>query len=420
MPTSAAQLSRTATGGYRAGTAAYRRMIAALMAGGLANFSLMYFVQPLLPLLVSHYSITPAESAHALSITTATITVGLLVAGPLSDRFGRVQLMRWSLVASGLLGLATAFAPSWAALLVMRGLLGITSAWFPAAALAFLREEVAPGSHGRANAAYIAGTAIGGATGRLLPGPLAALGGWVGTAATMGVLTLGAGVTLWLLLPESATFRPHHSDLREILLGTITTGRDKVLAWLCIAGFAGMGTFVAVYNAVAFRLQAAPFSLGSAAGWVYLAYPIGIAAPYLLRRLSDRDGRGHTTAFAASLLVLAVAITSLPWLVTVFGGLGLITFAFLGVHSLLSGWVVDRASRRGLGNAQASSAYLLTYYLGSTIAGALATWEWQQTGWPGVELVSLGFAIATLVAVGMASRLDRNPKVRLSQQPTHL
>jgi hypothetical protein len=35
-------------------------------------------------------------------------------------------------------------------------------------------------------------------------------------------------------------------------------------------------------------------------------------------------------------------------------------------------------------------------------------------------LVSLGFAIATLVAVGMASRLDRNPKVRLSQQPTHL
>ncbi len=395
-------------------------MIAALMAGGLANFSLMYFVQPLLPLLVSHYSITPAESAHALSITTATITVGLLVAGPLSDRFGRVQMMRWSLVASGLLGLATAFAPNWGALLMMRGLLGITSAWFPAAALAFLREEVAPGSHGRANAAYIAGTAIGGATGRLLPGPLAALGGWVATATTMSLLTLAAGLTLWALLPESATFQPHRSDLREILLGTITTPRDKVLAWLCIGGFASMGTFVAVYNAVAFRLQAAPFSLGSAAGWIYLSYPIGITAPYLLRRLSERDGRGHTAAFAAALLVLAVAIVSLPSLVTIFGGLGLITFAFLGVHSLLSGWVVDRASRQGLGNAQASSAYLLTYYLGSTIAGALATWEWQKTGWPGVEWVTLGFAVATLVAVTMASHLDRNPKVRLGEQPTHL
>jgi MFS transporter, YNFM family, putative membrane transport protein len=395
-------------------------MIVALMAGGLANFSLMYFVQPLLPLLVSQYSISPAESAHALSITTATIIIGLLMAGPLSDRFGRVEVMRWSLVGSGLLGLAGAFAPTWAALLVLRGLLGITLAWLPAAALAYLREEVRPADHGGANAAYIAGTAIGGATGRLLPGPLAALGGWTATAATMSLVTLASGLALWLLLPRSMTFQPHRAELRDMLLGTITAPRDRVLAWLCVAGFTAMGTFVGVYNAVAFRLQAPPFELGHAAGWVYLAYPIGIAAPYLLRSLSERDGRGHTTALGAALLVTAVAITSLPWLVAVFSGLGLLTFAFLGVHSLLSGWVVDRAARQKLGNAQASSAYLLTYYLGSTVAGALATWAWQSVGWLGVQALTETLALATLAAVAMASRVDRNPKVRLVQQPTHL
>jgi MFS transporter, YNFM family, putative membrane transport protein len=395
-------------------------MIVALMAGGLANFSLMYFVQPLLPLLVDVYAITPAESAHALSITTATMTLGLLMAGPLADHFGRVQVMRWSLIGSGLLGLATAFAPSWAALLVLRGLLGITLAWFPAAALAYLREEVPPQSHGRAHAAYIAGTAIGGATGRLLPGPLAALGGWAATATTMSLLTLLSGLALWLLLPLSGGFQPHSVPLREVLLGTITAPKDRVVASLCVAGFTSMGTFVGVYNAVAFRLQAPPFELGHAAGWVYLAYPIGIAAPYLLRRLSESDGRGHTTALGAAGLVLAVAVTSLPWLWAVFSGLGLLTFAFLGVHSLLSGWVVDRAARKNLGNAQASSAYLLTYYLGSTVAGALATVEWQNVGWLGVEALSLTLAVSTVVAVLLASRFDRNPRVRLHAQPTHL
>ena len=79
--------------------------------------------------------------------------------------------MRWSLLASGLLGLLSAFAPNWASLVAVRGLLGLTLAGLPVAALAYLREEVDTASHPRANATYIAGTAVGGAVGRLLPGP---------------------------------------------------------------------------------------------------------------------------------------------------------------------------------------------------------------------------------------------------------
>lgn len=391
-----------------------------MTAGGLANFSLMYFVQPLLPLLAQEYQVTPAESAHVLSITTLTIIVGLLMAGPLSDRFGRVALMRWSLIGSGLLGLAGAFAPSWDLLLLSRAGLGITSAWFPAAALAYLREEVHPASHTRANAAYIVGTALGGATGRLLPGPIAALGGWTLTAAIMGTLTLLSGAALWLMLPDAQRFRPFRADTREMLLGTITAPLDPVIGWLSIAGFAAMGTFVAIYNAMAFRLQAPPFSLGHAASLVYLAYLLGIAAPLLLRRLSDRLGRGRSTIIAAVGLLAAVALASLANLVGVVLGLGLLTFAFLGVHSLLSGWVVDRASRQHLGNAQASSAYLLTYYLGSTILGALATVLWQSNGWAAVQALGLAGATLAIAAVALANWFDRNPRVIAQGEPTHL
>lgn len=401
-------------------SAGYRQMLVALMFGGLANFSLLYFVQPLLPLLVSQYDVSPAESAHALSITTAALTLGLLMAGSLADRFGRVQVMRASLVLSGILGLAAAVAPTWPVLLVVRGLVGVTLAWFPAAALAYLREAVPHESHGRANAAYIAGTAIGGAVGRLLPGPLAALGGWTMTATTMSLLTLVSGLVLWALLPVPAGWRPHRAELRHVLLGTVMAPADAVVAWLCVAGFTSMGAFVAIYNAAAFQLQAPPFSLGHAAGWVYFAYPLGIAAPYLLRRVAERRGRGVATVIGAVGLPIAVLLTALPSVLGMFIALGVLTFAFLGTHSLLSGWVVDRAARRHRGTAQASSAYLLAYYLGSTVAGAAATWLWQLFGWNAVEALGLALTGLTIVAVVIATLADRTPRTSLDAQPTHV
>ena len=392
--------------GHAVGTPAYRRIVVALMAGGLANFSLMYFVQPLLPMLAEHYRVSAAESSQALSVTTLTIIIGLLVTGPLADRVGRVRVMRWSLLASGVLGLLSAMALDWTSLVLLRGLLGLTLAGLPAAALAYLREEVAVGSHARANAAYIAGTAMGGAAARLLPGPLAALGGWTLAATVMGLVTLGAGILMVVLLPASQGFRTRPVSVREALLGTLAAPADRVVALLCVVGFAAMGAFVGVYNAVSFRLQAPPFQLGAAASLVYLAYPIGIVAPLLARVLAERIGRGHTVFAGIAVLIASILLVSLPSLAAVVAGLALLGFAFLGVHSMLSGWVVDRARRRGRGTAQASSAYLGTYYLGSTVSGALATWLWQTSGWSGVAVLTIGLGAVALVAGIAGARAD--------------
>lgn len=396
----------TVASGHVAGSPAYRRIVVALMAGGLANFSLMYFVQPLLPALAAHYRVSAAESSHALSVTTLAIIAGLLVTGPLADRVGRVRVMRWSLLASGALGLVAAAAPDWTSLVVVRGLLGFTLAGLPAAALAYLREEVAGGSHARANAAYIAGTAMGGAAARLLPGPLAALGGWPLVATFVALVTVVAGGLMAFLLPPSVGFTPRPVAFREAALGTLAALSDRVVALLCVVGFASMGAFVGVYNAVGFRLQVPPFALGARASLVYLAYPIGIASPLLARALAARLGRGGVVGAGLALLAASVALLSVNDLAAVVVGLALVGFAFLGVHSMLSGWVVDRARRRGRGTAQASSAYLATYYLGSTIAGALATWLWQTVGWGGVAVLALGLTCAAFFAAVAAARSD--------------
>ncbi|MFC7926901.1 MFS transporter [Microbacterium laevaniformans] len=79
--------------------------------------------------------------------------------------------MSGSLVAAGVLSVACAFAPTWEAFLALRAGGGLALAVLPAVALAYLRDAVRDDAHGRANALYISGTALGGAVGRLAPLP---------------------------------------------------------------------------------------------------------------------------------------------------------------------------------------------------------------------------------------------------------
>src|ERR1700721_4735622 len=99
--------------GARAAQPGYRRVAGALFAAGVATFALLYSTQALLPQLARSFSVSAAQSTLSLSLTTAGLGVALLVAGPASEVLGRTGLIRFSLVASGIVALACAVAPSW-------------------------------------------------------------------------------------------------------------------------------------------------------------------------------------------------------------------------------------------------------------------------------------------------------------------
>ena len=94
-------------------TSRYRRILLVLAVGGLANFAVVYFPQPLLPQLASAFAVPPGATGLALSVATAAMLVGLVVAAPVSDRIGRVPAMGASLVLAGLFCAAGALAPTW-------------------------------------------------------------------------------------------------------------------------------------------------------------------------------------------------------------------------------------------------------------------------------------------------------------------
>ena len=118
------------------GTREYRALSIALLTAGFATFSLLYSVQPLLPLFTRDFGVSAAEASLAVSLATGPMAFALLFAGMLSDRIGRQPLMLWSLFTAALLTLASGLLPGWHALLTMRVLTGLALAGVPAVAMA--------------------------------------------------------------------------------------------------------------------------------------------------------------------------------------------------------------------------------------------------------------------------------------------
>jgi MFS transporter, YNFM family, putative membrane transport protein len=393
--------------GHRPGTAAYRRVVGALFAAGVATFALLYSTQAILPALAAQFDVSTASSTLTVSLTTLGLGLALLVAGPASDVAGRTTFIHLSLTASAVVAVACAFAPTWSTLLGLRLLAGIALAGLPAVATAYLREELHPSSHGRAAGLYIGGTALGGMVGRLLTGTVAEAAGWRWALAATALLCVVCAVVVRVLLPPSQRFSPAPADLRMLLSMSRRALSDRGLLALYAIGGCSVGALVAVFNTLGFRLAAAPFDLGLAqASLVFLVYPLGTVASVVFGRLADLHGRRTVLPLGCLLAVAGGFLTLPPSLPVVVTGLALLTAGFFAVHGVASGWVPARAHAGGVATGQAASLYLFTYYLGSSVFGSLAGPAWAHAAWPGVVALSV---LLLAVTGGLSLVLRRTP-----------
>ena len=379
------------------GTPAFRRTNLAMFAAGFSTFALVYCVQPLMPELARTFRVTAATSALALSVTTGVLAAALLVVGALAESWGRKPIMAGALMAAALLTLLTAVVPSWHALLALRAVEGLAFAGLPALAMAYLGEEIDPGSIGLAMGLYIGGSALGGMSGRLLTSALADVATWREAVAAVGVLGVVAAIVFARSLPPSRHFVARPAVLRSMLAAYGDHLRDARLVRLFAEAFLLMGSFVTSYNYLAFRLLAPPYALRqSAVGAIFLVYLVGIGSSTWVGAMAGRLGRPAALRSSIALMLGGVALTAARPLAAVIAGVVVLTFGFFGAHSTASSWVGLQA--RGA-KAQASSLYLFFYYAGASIAGWVGGLCWSTWGWTGVA----GFVGALLcVALGTA------------------
>ena len=361
------------------GSAGYRRATLALFCAGFATFAMLYCVQPLLPLLAAHFRVSAASSSLALSLTTLSLALCLLVSGALAESWGRKPVMAAALGLAAMLGIACALVEEWGSLLILRALLGLALSGLPALAMAYVGEEFDPEALPAAMGLYIGGTALGGLLGRLLAGLLSDIGGWswaLGGIAGLGLLAMGLFV--WLL-PPSRHFTAQPLSLRGLLRNFALHLSNPRLRVLFALAFLLMGGFVALFNYVGFRLAGAPFNLSATViGLLFTVYLLGIFSAGWAGRLVPRFGARQVLHGGIGLMLLGVALCAAPWLSAAVVGLALFTLGFFAAHAVASGQVGVHAQGA---KAQASALYLCAYYLGSSLVGYVGGYVWEHAGW---------------------------------------
>jgi YNFM family putative membrane transporter len=377
------------------GTPAYRRLTLAMLFAGFSTFSLLYSVQPLLPLFAAQYGLTAEAASLAVSLATGPLAIGILFAGFVSDRVGRRPLMIAAMFAAGALTVAAAVVPGWSGLLVLRFLTGVALAGVPAVAMAYVAEEVDAGAVGAAMGLYIAGSALGGMAGRLVVSVVADLEGWRWALAAVGIAGLAMAEAFRRLAPPSRNFTPSVGRPGALLRSAGSLFTDRAMPLLYLEAFLLMGVFVTIYNYAGFRLMRAPYGLSQAAvGAVFLLYVLGSVSSAKFGTLAGRRGRRTIFWIPVVLLIVGVALTAMTPLALVIAGIAVGTIGFFGAHSIASAWVGRRAqAARG----QAAAFYLFFYYMGSSVLGSAGGVAWTHAGWPGVTAFCLLLGVAALV-----------------------
>jgi len=380
----------------------YRRAVLAMLAAGLATFNALYATQALLPTLVEDLGITPTEAALTVSATTGLLAVCIVPMSILSERFGRGRLLIISALTATTLGLLLPLAPDAPTLIALRALQGIAIAGVPAVAMTWLSEELDPADLGRAMGIYVAGTTVGGLTGRLIPAGLLEIVDWRAALVVSSLVALGMAVLMTVLLPRQRRFTPKRIGLRTELAAMLEHLRNPRLVGLFVIAFVGMGVFVSLYNFFGFRMID-HFGLSPAlVGLVFLMYLSGTWSSARAGALTDKYGRGRVLIAGAALMFLGLLATMSGWLPGALTGLFLFTASFFAMHSTASSWIGLAATSH---RAEASSMYLFSYYAGSSLVGAATGVVFALTSWSGFILVLaalLLLVVATALVLGRA------------------
>ena len=384
------------------GTRAYLRTSLALFLAGFATFSLLYCVQPLLPLFAADFHTSAAQSSLALSLSTGALALAILCTSAFSESLGRRGLMCGSIVLASVCNLAAALAPSWHTLLLARALEGIALGGVPAVAMAYLAEEIHPRGLGLSMGLYVSGSAFGGMAGRVVVGMISDYHSWRLALAVISIAGLLAAAGFVALLPPSRNFvRRKGLTLAHHLQAWGAHLRHPGLPYLFIIGGLVMGVFVTVYNYVGFRLMLPEFGLTQTQiGLIFTAYLLGIVASSAAGALADRIGRAPVLVGGALTSVAGVLLTLPHSVPAIVGGVALLTIGFFSVHSVASSWV-GRLSGKAKGHAAA--LYLLTYYVGSSVLGSAGGWFWEHGGWNALSSFGL-VLLAVMLAIALHLR----------------
>ncbi|OZC02184.1 MFS transporter [Rubricoccus marinus] len=356
-------------------------------------------VAPILPRIGAELGVE--EGTLGLLVTVYAVALGLcgLVAGPVSDRFGRRAIILWGsasmTVALALHGLAN----SYEALLLARAASGAAGGMLSGAAVAYIGDGFRADRRGWASGWVMSGFSVGQIIGIPAGIALAEAGGFrmpfLGFAAVMGITFV---LAFWAL-PQVAGTRSR----QRLTVGSALASYSDLLRWsdtraaslVYLVLFAGVGLFVIYFPS---WLES---ELGFTSAMVAGLYALGGTANVLTGpqagRLSDRIGRKPVIVIATVGVGACMALTPLARLwpplafVFFFSVMALTAGRISPLQALLTELVP--AQRRGVLMSLSAAVGNVGFAGGSAIAGVI----YAASGF-GINALLAG-AMSALVAV---------------------
>ena len=217
-----------------------RHTVAATFLGWTLDAFDYFLLVMVMPAVAESFKVPVKDVAFALLLTLAFRPLGALIFGQLADRYGRRRVLMIDVALYSVLGLACAFAPSLAVLLVLRSLFGIAMGgeWGTGASLAM--ESIPARSRGIVSGILQSGYPCGYLLCAIAYGLLFNSIGWRGMFA-LGILPALLVLYLRRSVPESPVFEQRQrAGVRRGVRETMR-GRWGLFAYLIVT--------MAVFNA---------------------------------------------------------------------------------------------------------------------------------------------------------------------------
>ena len=332
-------------------------------------------------------------AAVAVVASAYFLAYGLMqpVWGWVSDRIGRVRVMRVSLLGAALAGAASVLAPNLLVLGVARTVAGACFAALIPATLVYVGDMWPAPVRQRPLADVLTASSLGTAVATAGAGGLADLIGWRAVPAATGI----AAGALWLALRRLPEPDREAAATRNPLRSIATVLRHPwalvVLALVLVEGVIVLG--VLTYLAPAVQALGASTAV---AGLVAAAFGVGaLAWSRVVRRLVGRWSATALAAVGAGMLVAAWAVPSVAVTVPTVVVAGLLlggSWAFL--HTTLQGWITEVVPGE---RATAVALFAALLFLGGS-AGTAAVAPLADAGAFGTAF-RLAFAVSVPLAL---------------------
>lgn len=356
---------------------------------GLASFfvfATMYFIQPILPVLVEHYNISISYASLAMSMHIIGLIAGLIVIGFVSDRKGRRMFIISGIFIATIIVFLLAFIPYFSLIVILRIVQGFPLAGILAVSLAYMSEEIDPKYFSFAASLYISFNGFGGMMGRFVSSYLVEKYSFITTLYVIGIFGLVTLVIIGVLLPKSKFFYKSKRNFIEDFKGFTYHLHDRNMLLMFGLGMVLQISFAGMWTFLPFHLIKEPFNLAlHQIAYFYLAYSFGmIIAPiagWLARKYSMRMLR----VIGVIILSTGMCISLGKSLAFVIIGLAIICIGFFTSHSLASATVSNEAEQF---KGSASSLYLVSYYFGVAIGSSALAPIWDAFEWNGIIIIT--------------------------------